>query len=185
VILNIENIKAVYINLEEHTEKNNKMIEMLKDFRNVERYPGIGLDQKNYSRTNRISMAHRSVILNNYKESPLIIFEDDCVKFNYKKIINVPDDADIVFLGSWLYCDLENINNDISKVSNTRGAHAILYVSKQGKDFMLDNIEKAIEKDLWHDYVFGENLKNINAYMFNFPLFYQTSKEEDTKIYNC
>ena len=185
MILNIENIKAVYINLEEHTEKNNKMIKMLNNFCNVERQPGVGLNEEKYSWYGRVSMAHKKAILNNYEENPVIIFEDDCVKFNYKKMIYIPDNADIVFLGSWINSHLENVNNDISRVFGTRGAHAILYMNEKGKAFMLESIEEAIKKDLWHDYVFGENLEKINAYMFNFPLFYQTSEEENTKIYNC
>lgn len=182
MIIDLESTKTVYINLDEHIDKNNKILSMLNGFTNVVREPGIDIAQDPYSTVRRVSRAHRNAILNNDTGEPLIVLEDDCVRFHYRRYIDVPDQADIVFLGSWEHPNIIRINADFSKVTDIRGAHAILYLTKKGKDFMLRMIDDAIRDDLWHDHVFGTHLSQANAYVLNMPIFYQTSHKKESRV---
>ena len=98
--IDLRKIPAVYMNLEQHTEKNENMQQMLTDcgFENIIRMEGVPRPDKPVA---GCSAAHNKGL--HEIDPPFVLFEDDCVVKNFRTEIEVPDDADAVYLGisSW------------------------------------------------------------------------------------
>jgi hypothetical protein len=188
MIVNLQEIHTRYINLQQDVAKNDKMIQMLsnnKDFLRVDATYIDGNSILALSKSQRKALESLPV--------PGVILEDDCVKFNYLEEIDVPDDADIVFLGIWkperplfnsgdMIPSYEEYNKDWVRVYSMVGSHAIMYVSDKGKDVALKAYDLAIRTGLWNDIVLSRALPFINTYALKKPIFYQTSMEQETKV---
>ena len=98
--LEIKKIPAVYINLARDTEKNNRMQQMLSElgFETIIRVEGFVFPEAHLA---GCSLSHFTAL--DEVDPPFIVFEDDCVVKNFKPEIEIPDDADAVYLGisSW------------------------------------------------------------------------------------
>ena len=94
--LDLREIPAVYINLRQHVEKNEKMQKALKEcgFNNIIRVEGIARPDKPVA---GCASAHHKALCE--IDPPFIIFEDDCMVKNFNPEIEVPDYADAVYLG--------------------------------------------------------------------------------------
>lgn len=185
--IDLRKIPAVYMNLEQHKEKNENMQSMLSEigFESIQRIEGV-LDSKNP--TAGCSKAHHKA-LSTFK-APFILFEDDCMLMqeNFTPIIELPDDADALYLGisSWgrmnghegecvQYDQFEEHSNFL-RIYNMLGGHSILYLSEFYKTIC--------EKIAYHagyvienfqDIGFAEIQRYFNVYSLNNPIFYQTS----------
>lgn len=181
--LDLREISAIYINLKEHGEKNENMQRILKEceFKNIIRVEGV-------SRPDNTVAGCASA---QYKglcelDPPFILFEDDCMIKNFKPEIEVPDEADAVYLGisSWgrmnshsgPYVQYEHVYDDLYRVYNMLGGHAILYLTEE--------YVKMCQRICYHAGYVIENHSDIgiaeiqrwfNVYAFNDPFFYQTS----------
>lgn len=190
--LDISNIPTVYINMDKHKNRDADMIQLGKDL-NIKQYSrSQGVDIEGHPMAG-CATAHYNVFKNINK--PTIILEDDCVIANKNTIINVPDDADAVYLGisEWGYFNSvsgpknffykEDSNyKDIYRIDGMLSTHAILYISK---DYI--NISKKIAK--WHadnDKHVDQGLaliqKYFNVYALGTPIFYQHTSTEVTNI---
>lgn len=181
--LELKNIPAIYINLEKHQEKNDKMKTLLSEcgFKNIIRVEGI------YRPDNPVAgcaSAHHKALCE--IDPPFIIFEDDCVIKNFISNIEVPKDADAVYLGisSWgrmnghsgPYVQYECINDGLYRVYNMLGGHSILYLTKEYVDIckrISYHAGYVIENH--QDIGFAEVQRWFNVYAFDNPMFYQTS----------
>ena len=123
--IDLRKIPAVYMNLEQHTEKNDNMQQMLKDcgFENIIRMEGVPRPDKPVA---GCSAAHFKGLQE--VDPPFILFEDDCVVKNFRHEIEVPDDADGVYLGisSWgrmnghsgPYVQYDKVEGDLYRIYN-------------------------------------------------------------------
>ena len=97
--LDLREIPAVYINLDRDVEKKEKIESSLKElgFKNIIRLSGVEHD------IGKVGCAISHALAMEEVEPPFIVFEDDCVPLNFEPIIDIPDDADAVYLGisSW------------------------------------------------------------------------------------
>jgi hypothetical protein len=185
---NLKEIPVRYINLLQDTDKNIKMISLLDGYEDVERVDATYIpDNKILALSMSQERSLRSL------PTPGLILEDDCEKFYYRDELEVPDDADIVFLGIWqperpafrngkMVPAYESIDRDWVKVYNMVGSHAIMYVSDKGKDIALKAYELSVRTGLWNDIVLSRALPFINAYAPKYPLFYQTSMEKESRV---
>ena len=135
--LDLRKIPAVYINLLQDTGRNNDMKKLCKkcEFETV-----IRIDAE-YTPNSLAgcSISHYNAL--NEVDPPFILFEDDCSIKNFKPIIEVPDDADAVYLGisSWGRMNShsgpcvqsESIGFCMVRIYNMLSAHAILYINKE------------------------------------------------------
>ena len=180
--LDLRKIPAIYINLDRDTEKNERMVKMLEEcgFETIIRVEAYAFPDRHLA---GCSLSHHVAL--NELDVPFIVFEDDCVIKNFTPEIEVPDDADALYLGisSWgrmnshsgPFVQYEKIDNDILRVYNMLGAHAILYLNE---DFV--DLYKRIA---YHGYCisdhmdigFAEVQKYYDVYAFNKPMFCQTS----------
>ena len=180
--LDLRKIPAIYINLQRDTEKNEYMHDMLTQlgFENIIRVEASEFPDRHLA---GCSLSHfRSL---NEVDVPFIIFEDDCRVKNFTPIIEIPDNADAVYLGisSWgrmnshsgPFVQYEKVDDNLLKVYNMLGAHAILYLSKEYAS-LCSKISIHYSHIADHqDIGFAEVQRYYNVYTFNDPLFYQTS----------
>ena len=179
--LDLRKIPAVYINLLQDTGRNNDMKKLCKkcEFETV-----IRIDAE-YTPNSLAgcSMSHYNAL--NEVDPPFILFEDDCSIKNFKPIIEVPDDADAVYLGisSWgrmnshsgPFVQYEDLGGGLLRIYNMLSAHAILYLNQEYVSLCSKISEQAYDIADHQDIGFAEIQRYYNVYAFDDPLFYQTS----------
>jgi len=180
--IDLRKIPAVYMNLKQHTEKNEQMRKLLKEcgFETVIRVEG---PYKPENPPAGCAGAHHVGL--SEIDPPFILFEDDCLLHNFKSVIEVPDNADAIYLGTsqwaryfsfsgpFLHYDIEN--DDVVRVYNMLGGHAILYLTK---DYvrMCQRISYHASEIIGYnqDTGFAEVQKYFNIYSVNDPFFKQS-----------
>jgi len=180
--ISLTDVPVYYINLDGEDEKRKRTEFMLKSmgFKYVNRFSAIRHE------AGRIIGCARShyEILKNIKP-PFIILEDDCsLNKNFSNEINLPDDADALYLGishwgrylnhSGPYVHTSKINDEIVRVYNMLATHSILYLSDSYVDIcrrVSRYFGYEIENHL--DIGFAEIQKFYNVYSLDEPLFRQ------------
>ena len=113
---------------------------------------------------------------------PFVLFEDDCLIKNFRREIEVPDDAVAVYLGisSWgrmnghsgPYVQYQKIAGDLYRIYNILSGHSILYLT--------DDCTRLCQRVARHaayligdhvDIGFAEIQRWFNVYAFNNKLF--------------
>ena len=156
------------------------MINMLNYYGlKASRIEGITRTYQNY---NVIGDAHRKA-LDSSSSKRVLILEDDCVPHNYREEFEVPDDADIVYLGMNTYGHpKERISREVWRVSGMLGAHAILYLTQRGKNILIEAQKLVKSKKQGIDISLSELQHKVNTYALNSPLWYQKDVPELTKF---
>ena len=180
--IDLRKIPAVYMNLKQHTEKSEQMQNLLEGcgFENILRVEGV------YRPDNPpagCAGAHYNGLCE--IDPPFVLFEDDCLLHNFEPIIEVPDDADAVYLGTsqWAryfsfsgpFVHYDIIDDDIVRVYNMLGGHSILYLTP---DYvrMCQRISYHASEVIGYnqDPGFAEVQKYFNIYSVNDPFFKQS-----------
>ena len=186
--IDITQIPVAYINLERDYMRNTQMQEMLSDYSNVTRINATYIKDDSVT---ALALSQSEAI--NSIAVPGLILEDDCVPADYRTQIEIPDDADIVFLGIWdvtrpaitsgeYLPAYEIYDEDFVKVYSMQGSHAILFVSELGKQVGQRAYSISARTKVWNDAILNRALPFINAYAFRQPIFFQTSHPELTNI---
>lgn len=184
--IDLRKVPAVYMNLKQHTEKNNSMQTLLKKcgFETILRVEG---PYRPDNPPSGCAGAHYNGLCE--IEPPFILFEDDCRLHNFKSEIEVPDDSDAVYLGisqwgrywqfSGPFVHYEKLNSDIVRVYNMLGGHAILYLSEEYVNMCRRICYHASEIIGYNqDPGFAEVQKYFNIYSVNDPFFKQEGYNE-------
>ena len=211
MLLDIKNI-TVYI-ISPGTDKyRSKLITVFErvineGFKNVVFFKSIPDSNKTVSLTNTVLEIFKRELNN---DNPFIILEDDCAFFTKYDQIEIPDNADMLYLGVslWSYPHsintlysvyrpdivynsmdtTESYNNTLVRIKGMTGGHAILYISR---DFIRTFIDKMSDiskyiPDLPHDLLFSSLHPSFNVFGLKQPMFYQDAtlggQEEVTKI---
>ena len=120
---------------------------------------------------------------------PFAIFEDDVKKNReFPSTIEIPDDADILYIGSSVWgmtfgtqshlfsvC-FKNVNKDIIRVYNMLSLHGIIICSTRGLLAMQKCILEDLFKNRGYDISIAQMQPHINAYALKNPLVYQYGK---------
>ena len=120
---------------------------------------------------------------------PFAIFEDDVKKNReFPSTIEIPDDADILYIGSSVWgmtfgtqshlfsvC-FKNVNKDIIRVYNMLSLHGIIICSMRGLLAMQKCILEDLFKNRGYDISIAQMQPHINAYALKNPLVYQYGK---------
>lgn len=184
MIIDLRKIPAVYMNLEQHTAKNKNMQDILSicGFENIIRVEGTYMPDKPIS---GCAAAHYNALQE--VDPPFILFEDDCMPKNFKPMIEIPNDADAVYLGisSWgrmnghsgPFVKYTKVGRDFYRVYNMLSGHAILYLTPEYVNICkkIAYHSAYIVEDYYHDIGFAEIQRWFNVYAFDDPMFYQTS----------
>lgn len=182
MIINLLNIPIYYINLDDDVDKRKSTETLLKrmGFRNVQRISAIFHPK---GRIIGCARSHYEVL----KEAkpPFIIIEDDCaLNKDFVHEIEVPDDADALYLGishwgrylnhSGPYVHYEKVNDEIVRVFNMLATHAIMYLSQTYVDICKRiSYHYGYEVEGHLDIGFAEIHKFYNVYSFDEPLLRQ------------
>lgn len=189
MIVNLLDVPVYYINLDDEEDKRKSTETLLKrmGFRNVNRVSAI------FHPKGRIIGCARShyEILKEAKP-PFIIIEDDCaLNKDFVNEIEVPDDADALYLGishwgrylnhSGPYVHYEKINDEIVRVYNMLATHSIMYLSQEYVDICRKiSYHYGYEVEGHLDIGFAEVHKLYNVYSLDEPLFRQYEWSEVT-----
>ena len=155
------------------------MINMLKHYE-LDYYRVEGSTKENYD---PIAKSHLMAL----EGLPDIILEDDCLPFDYREEIDIPDDSDVVFLGistgtTYTYRPkYEKISNDIYKLNDMTSLHAVLYITEAGRQWFRNAYEMTKKENIAIDISTAKLMSTINAYGLNSPIWYQRDVERCTK----
>jgi len=211
MLLNIKDI-TVYIISPGTNNYRNKLITVFErvideGFKCVVFFKSVPNPNKTASLTNTVLEIFKQELTN---DKPFIILEDDCAFFTKYDQIEIPDTADVLYLGVslWSYpystntlysmyrpnivrnsIDTnESYNNTLVRIKGMTGGHAILYISR---DFIRTFLEKMTDiskniPDLPHDLLFSSLHQSFNVYGLKKPMFYQDAtlggQEDVTKL---
>ena len=124
-------------------------------------------------------------------DRPTLVLEDDVAASDaFDPILEVPDDADAVYVGVSLFgaIDLidyvgfsnmiaaEPVDERLLRIYNVLGAHAILYVSERFRAASGEAIVRAVaDLDRAHDKEMARLQETFKVYALRHPLFYQAN----------
>ena len=180
--INITKVPVLYINLERDVEKNEQMKKMLSDlgFETVIRLEGHLFPDKPLS-----GCAYSWFTALQQIKPPFLVLEDDCVVKNFSLEIDIPDNADAIYLGisSWgrmnshsgPFVQYERFDNNILRIYNMLSTHAILYLGEEYTSVCTKIAKHWASIGDHLDIGFAEVQRYYNIYAFNDPFFYQTS----------
>ena len=187
--LKLTDIPIVYINLDEAIQKGERVQKSLEElgFKNIIRFSA----HKETIGKRGCAISH--VYALEEVKPPFILIEDDCLPLNFIDDVDIPDDADAVYLGisSWgrmnshsgpcvQYDEVEGHDN-LVRVYNMLSTHAILYLNPDYIDLCR---RIAYQSYLIADHLdigFADVQKYYDVYAFDNPMFYQTSSNGTDK----
>lgn len=180
--LNLTDIPVYYVNLEGEDVKRENTESMLKNlgFKYVHRFDAI---RHEAGRIIGCARSHYEILKN--EKPPFIILEDDCaLNTEFVSEIEVPDNADALYLGishwgrylnhSGPYVHCTKVDDNIVRVHNMLATHAIMYLSDSYTEMckrVAYHFGYEVENHL--DIGFAEIHKFFNVYSFDEPLFRQ------------
>jgi hypothetical protein len=179
--INLLNIPVGFINLDRDIDRKISIQNQLRTlgFQKITRYRG------ELNTNAPVGLAYAEAKVLESASSPFLLLEDDVVASTFTNIIELPDDADGVYLGTsnWAlqgkktthYLKYKKTDfHGIYKISNMMSAHAILYLSDE---FLKSNLEACIKSQSPPfepiDVHFARNQKKFNIYCVDAPLFVQ------------
>lgn len=177
--INLKDLTIAYINIGRYPNRNQTMINMLEHY-GLNYYRVEGSINENHD---PIAKSHLMAL----EGSPDIILEDDCLPFDYREEIDIPDDADVVFLGVSTGTThthkpkYTKLSNEIYKLNDMTTTHAILYVTEAGRQWLRNAYEMTVKENIGFDMSTARLMPTINAYGLNSPIWYQRDLESQTK----
>lgn len=117
-----------------------------------------------------------------FRDTPFIILEDDCLIYKWQEYIDIPDDADIVYLGNHGYKLKANPTDlpGVWKSDGMYGCHAILYLTNKGVELLKLASLQSKEKLIGFDDSFYLLHKEANVYLLDEPVWYQKDVPDQT-----
>lgn len=183
MIIDLTSLKVAYINLKEYPNRNATMLNMLThyelDFIRVE-----GVRRVRHDEFDPIASAH----INALDTGANLILEDDCIPFNYRDTIEVPDDADVVFLGistgttHTTKPKYKKLSDEIYRLYDMTSLHAVLYITEAGRQWLRNAYDMTARENVGFDISTAKLMPTINAYGLNSPVWYQFDVESQTKL---
>ena len=201
--IDLRKLKTYWINLKDHEQNATEMVEMLGrlGFENHERVPGIRVSgfEKRVDR-NRfpldyfmgVGLAQMNAIKTVKGSLPALVLEDDVKESeHFEPVIEVPDDADAVYLGL-SECDKSyghQISDKFARIYDMQCGHAIVYLSQKYTDEVMEVGKYClINEQIAFDHGTRHIMKQYNVYAPLNPYFYQAASrtsshkwEEGTK----
>ena len=190
--LALNKLPAYYINLDKDTEKQENIERFLKDlgFSSVTRFPGFLEPIKKVG----VAKSHQALLkeLANLP-TPFIVFEDDIQVGNFVNEIEVPSDADALYLGNSIFglyggvgkrrISVDRVDKNIFRLYNMLAAHAIVYFNTDYIKFLIQAIDFNLSIKTNQDKARAETMKYWKVYGTASPMFYQPGRHEAfTKI---
>lgn len=193
MIIDLYNIKKVYINLDRDINRKNKFEQNISklNYSNIERFSA-RLLPKIRDFNHGCSKSHHDLMVQYKKNLPLFILEDDAKptiwygEYVINGKINVPDDADVIYMGistagSWKdlgvdFC-CQYYNDAWIKLKHCLGTHAMIFLTEKAVQTFINNSNNTITRKVPLDVGYAkEVIPNLNVYAPCKSLFYQWDK---------
>ena len=188
--LDLREIPFYYVNLNDAIERKEKTENHLKalGIKSINRIPAV-------RHSNGFAVCARTVtdFLHQITEAPFVLIEDDIEVKQWDRIIEVPDDADALYLGcagwgrmnghSGPFVQWEQVDGNLLRVYNMLSGHAIVYLSGEWVEMARRCCHHAgyvIES--YYDVQIAEVQRFFNIYALDDPYFYQTSSDGNQKV---
>jgi hypothetical protein len=185
--IKLTQIPAYYINLESQTDRGESTESLLRSlgFEFIKRAPGFPHENSVVG----CGLAHQNVLdsLKNYP-GPFLVFEDDIAITHLDHIIDVPEDADAIYLGvskmgvvrgkhkELIIADKVEGYPHLYKIHNMLAAHAILYLNKDYVSSLSKVTQKCINAGKPSDIGMAKQMTKGNVYALDRPMFIQKGK---------
>lgn len=191
MILNLKTIKKVYVNLDRDVERRNRFENTLKElqYTNYERFSA-RLLPKIRDFNHGCSQSHHDLMKQYQNNLPLFLLEDDAKNTiwydEYVKDgeIEVPDDADVIYLGYSTGGDWNTIGTNFTPnhyndkwmlLKHCLGTHAIIFINNI--EMFIENSKSTINRKIPLDVGYAkEILPHLRVYAPIKSLFYQWDK---------
>lgn len=184
----LKNINHYFLTVDTNGERKKHMVDHFKEYNLTEVNPVAGLERNKSGASGFAKMLDLG--LKNQDSSkpftPFVMYEDDCSKYReYPEFINVPDDADVLYIGLSKYSMdkkewhggsyYTNINQDLIRIYNMLATHGIMVCSASGALA----IQKAMFEGYYKNVAWDVHLSQIqayyNVYALKHPLVFQDS----------
>ena len=185
--IKLTGIPAYYINLYSDSNRGDKTKSILTSlgFHEIRRSPGF----KHKNSVVGCALAHQNV-LDSLKDQtgPFILFEDDIELTHFDHIIQIPDDADALYLGvskmgavngtheELLLVDKVDKYPHLYRIYNMLAAHAIVYLNMDYVKELSKITQQCIDKEIPIDIGMAEQMAKGKVYALDKPMFIQSPK---------
>lgn len=185
--IKLTGIDTYYINMYRDTKREGSTKEVLKScgFHSIRRSPGF----KNKNNAIGCGMAHQNVLQSRIdKDSPFILFEDDIELTHFDNFIEIPDNADAIYLGISKMGMVDGTHKEelivskvegyphLVKIHNMLTSHAILYINNDYVKSLSNFIQYHIDHGIPVDIGMAEHMTEWNVYALDKPMFIQRDK---------
>lgn len=188
MLVDIRKVDTYYINLDRDLHRKTHIERLLQNYKfdKYERIVGVRGQNRIGCTISHIKALETAIKKNKY---PYLILEDDVGIFNDNFIIDVPDDADAMYLGlssvgsdllkkdkADLLLYIKNIDETKHNVINMVARHAILHTNKEYDLKALEYNKMFIDSPqnfCGGDVAISQLNKIKNVYALNKPIFYQ------------
>lgn len=204
MIIDITKLATYYINLDHKEDRRKNMEHLLSSngFNSVTRFSA-----KEAGNRVGCSISHSSLLqeIVNKNKYPCLILEDDLAIYNFRKIIEIPDDADAVYIGFSRYgwnhnqdepfpksLKITELNENYHRVYNMLARHAIIHLNPLYDQACINEMNKFIQYPDIHkagDVSISRLHPEYKIYSLNEPIFYQddtgTRGLTNKSLYDC
>ncbi len=191
--MKITSLPILWITIESAKDRHQKMSEIFSQFgfTNTHQINGEILDKTGLSfieiqKKKSALVANAHIKAMQMFKPPFIILEDDIgvIDSHFKSDINIPTDADCIYLGSSVWgmnegqsvcwgTKKKTVDKDYCKVEDMLGIHAILYLNEDYVQHTVQNLLKCNSLGQYCDECVAMDMKNHNVYCTNYPMFFQ------------
>ena len=196
--MNSKDLKYYILTMDENGSRANHVRNQLNDYDFEFVTPLMCKDKQKSGSSGHMRIVYQAI--QNFK--PFVILEDDVSLLYEKEILEIPSDADWVYVGvSWCAYDskyakwqphnqlfIDDINDSVVRIYNMLSTHAIMIYSLKGAllyySMMLENV---LANGVAWDISLTRMQPYINCYALREPMFYQDERFGgsflETKIY--
>jgi len=201
MIIDLRTIPILYMNMDDDPRRYRDMNLLFDDLiqdhgftrDNIYRIPGT---TRNPVKANGVSEAHLAAIkFSRQFDGPCLILEDDLELASFHTIIDVPDNANAVYLGNMQHGldfagpypvypetpyngisvnvvpDVYPENKDVYRVLSMSGGQSILYIDDVYRTIVENSCKWGIEQDSCHDTYLAICQRLAYVYAYNQPMF--------------
>ena len=205
MIINLKEIKYFFLTIPSNKKRIKHVIAALKTqgirLNRVDSFIGQNLSKEQSGALGFIKMIDRGLFSSSLVDfKPFCILEDDTnIYRNIPDSINIPENADLLYIGSSTYgynhsirwanqnVFIESVDNrtDLYRILNMLSTHGIIITSLKGADYIKYAMRLAIKHIIvWDNFLAGMQ-SNYNIYCLKEPLVYQDGivggQEEPTR----
>jgi hypothetical protein len=201
LIIDLREIPILYLNMDEDKRRyrdiNLLFDDLVEDFgfdrKNIYRIPG---KVRNPIKPNGVSEAHLAAMeFSKQFDGPFLVLEDDLELAGFKHIIDVPDNADAVYLGTMQHGlsflgayptypeqpengitvnvipDVYPENPEIYRVLSMSGGQSILYITDVFRTIVENSCKWGMQDNMAHDTYLATSQRLAYVYSYNEPMF--------------